>query len=364
MENKRLSIHFRTCFWLVVAVGLAFAAVSEGKQGKKGSLNADALVKSGEQAFVAGNLDKAAEIFKKVVKSFPKDYRGYFYSAMVLAQQGKKDEAEKMYRKALEKKPDLPEALNNLAVILQEKKKFKEAEKLFKAALKADPDYFEARFNMGYLYEEWGKLGPAVSAYLAASKLDTKDTDSLIAVGEVETARGKLKGAVDAYREAIKRDGSLIALKIKIAALLRKLGKKKDAILELESLVSKITIAAGADLTIPFKAARELRLAGKPERTLKILAKFPSKVKETFSLQTETGLSWLAMGKCGKAAKAFEKALKVKPGNPEALLALADSYLCDKKCKKATEYYNKFLGKASKSDKRKEAVKKKIAGCK
>ncbi|MFH1435832.1 MAG: tetratricopeptide repeat protein [Pseudomonadota bacterium] len=364
MKNNGLSTLHSTCFWLVVVMGIALAGIAEGKKDKKGSGSADSLVKSGEQAYLTGNLDKAAEIFKKVVASHPEDHRGYYYSAMVLAQQGKKDEAEKMYREALERKPDLPEAMNNLAVILQEKKSFKEAGKLFKEALKADPNYFEAQFNLGYLYEEWNNPDAAVSAYLAASKIDAKDTDALIAVGDIETARGKLEEAVNAYRKAVKRDSSLIALKLNIAALLTKLGKKQEASTELEALVSKVTIAAGADLTIPFKAARELRLAGKPERTLEILSKFPSDAKETFSLQTETGQCWLAMGKCGKAATAFEQALKLKPDSPEAMLALADSYLCDKKCKKATEYYNKYLGEASKSDERKESVKKKIASCK
>ena len=364
MQKKRKRLCVRTALLMVVAMGIVFAAVAEGKKGKKEAGSADSLIKSGEQAYLAGNLDKAAETFMKAVKSYPKDHRGYYYSGMVLAQQGKKDEAEKMYRKALERKPDLPEAMNNLAVIVQEKKSFKEAGELFKEALKADPSYFEAQYNLGYLYEEWNKPDAAVSAYLAASKLDTKDTDALIAVGEIETARGKLVEAVNVYRKAVKRDSSLIALKINIAGLLRKLGKKKEAAAELEALIAKVAIAEGADLTVPFKAARELRLAGKPERTLEILSKFPSTAKETFSLQTETGQCWLAMGKCGKAAKAFEKALKIKPASPEAMLALADSYLCDKKCKKATEYYNKFLGKASKSDERKESVKKKIASCK
>lgn len=359
----------RAAFLMLPALFLVTSPLQAGSKEKKsygkksGKGGADKLVKSGENAYLAGNFDEALSIFKKVIKKYPKDHRSYYYSAVIYAEKGKKDEAETMYRAALEKNPKLPEALNNLAVLLQEKKQFKEARQLFEKALKEASSYFEAQYNLGYLYEEWNKADQAVKAYWKAADINGSDTDALIAIAEIETARGKLKKAINAYRKAIKRNSALVSLKINIAALLRKQGKNKEAAKELESLLSVITISEGADLTIPFKAARGLRLAGKPGRTLDILSKFPAKARESFSVQTEMGQCYLALGKCKKAVNAFKKALKLKPEHPEVLLAIADSCYCAKKCKEAVQYYNKFLKKTEKSDKRKQDVKNKIKSC-
>lgn len=337
----------------------------EKKEGKKDTgASADKLIKSGESAFLAGDLDGALAIFKKAVKTYPDDARGYYYCGMVYTQKGCKDEAEKMYRAALEKDPKLAEALNNLSDILIDKKGFEEAEKLLKQALEIDPKYFEAQYNMGWLYEEWGKPPKAVEAYEKASKIDTKDTDALIAVAEIQAARGEHEKAVEAYRKAIKRKSSLAALKIEIADLLVKLGKKEDAAAELEDLLSMITISEGADLQVPFKAARGLRLAGKPGRTIEILEKFPAKAQETFSVQTEIGQCWMLLGKCSKAVKAFKKAQKIKPDSPDILLAIADALVCAKKCKDAKPFYQDFLKKIDPADPRKKGIEKKLKSCK
>jgi len=352
--------------FIIAAAPLTARAKGKKKtQAKKGSgQSVEALIKSGESAYVSGDLDGALDSFKKAVKKFSDDARGYYYCGMVLAEQGKKEEAEAMYRAAVGKEPVLPEAMNNLAVLIQEKKAFKEAEQMFLKALEAAPDYFEAQFNLGYLYEEWSKPSKAVEAYLKAAKLNSKDTDALIAVAEIQSGRGEHAKAVQAYRKAVKRNGALVALKIEIAELLTKMGKKDEAAGELESLLSMITLSEGADLTVPFKAARGLRLAGKPKKALDVLSKFPSKAKETFSVLTETAQCQKALGDCAKAAKTFKKACKLKPDSPEILLALGDAYLCAKKCKDAKTWYGKFLAKAEKGHARIPDVKKKIKTCK
>jgi Flp pilus assembly protein TadD len=351
--------------FLIAAAPLA--AQSKGKKktaGKKGQESVEALIKSGESAYTAGDFEGALASFKKAVKKFPDDARGYYYCGVIYAEQGKKDDAEAMYRASLGLEPVLPEAVNNLAVLVQEKKAFKEAEQMFLKALEAAPDYFEAQYNLGYLYEEWNKPSKAVEAYLKAAKLNAKDTDALIAVAEIQSGRGQNAKAVEAYRKAVKRNGALAALKIEIASLLTKMGKKDEAAVELESLLSMVTLSENADLTVPFKAARGLRLAGKPKKALEVLSKFPSKAKGTFSVLTETALCQKALGDCSKAVKTFMKAYKLKPDSPELLLALGDASLCAKKCKDAKAWYGKFLEKTEKGDARIPDVKKKIKSCK
>ncbi len=361
----------RALFLIALSLVIATAPLTSQAKGKKKTQDkkgpaqsVESLIKSGESAYMAGDLEGALGSFKQAVKKFPGDARGYYYCGMIHAEQGDKKEAEAMYRAALGKEPVLPEAMNNLAVLVQEKKAYKEAEQMFLKALEAAPDYFEAQFNLGYLYEEWGKAPKAVEAYLKAAKLNSKDTDALIAVAEIQSAKGENAKAVQAYRKAIKRNGALVALKIEIAALLTKMGKKDEAAGELESLLSMISLSEGADLTVPFRAARGLRLAGKPKKALEVLSKFPSKAKETISVLTETAQCQKAMGDCAKAAKTFKKAHKLKPDNPELLLALGDAYLCAKKCKDAKTWYGKFLEKAEKDHARIPDVKKKMKSCK
>lgn len=320
----------------------------------------DELLSKGEQAFVSGDEDGALKLFLEATEKSPERWEGFYYAGMVLHVQGKASEAIEMYEKAIKIKPDASEALNNLSVLYLESGQLDEALETNKKAIKADPQNFEAAYTLGEILENMGKLEEAIEAYLGAAEVAPGEADPLLAVADISLGLGKKKDAAMALARAFKRAPHQIDIGLMALELLKEVGQDKEALSLCQKLAGRIGPKAAQNVEAAFRVARVLRLLGDPKTSLDLLSKLPADARATFSVQTEIGLAHLALGNCKKAAKAFDKALGIKPGNPAALVAKADALCCAGKWCKAKKAYKKFLKKAAKDDPHVKAVKKKL----
>ena len=93
-----------------------------------------------------GNLDAAANWFRKTIDASPKDATGYIYLGSVLARQGKLTEAVRCHRRATGCKHHcVDEAYLNLGLVLRAQGKFRQAQTALKNAIKLSSDYTEAK---------------------------------------------------------------------------------------------------------------------------------------------------------------------------------------------------------------------------
>ncbi len=320
----------------------------------------DDLLSKGEQSFVAGDEKGALEIFVQVTQKAPERWEGFYYAGMVLHVMGKADEAIEMYEKAITIKPDASEALNNLSVLLLESGKLEEALAASQKAVKADPENFEAAYTRGEILENLGRLEEAVEAYLASADIAAGDPDPLLAVADISLSLGKKEDAARALAKAFTRAPHQLDIGLMALELMQEAGLDKDALALARKLAGRIGPKASKNVKAAFRVARILRLLGDPAAAIDLLSKLPADAAATFSVQTELGLAHLALDNCKKASKAFDRALKAKPGNPAALVAKADALCCAGKWWKAKKAYKKFLKKASKDDPHVPAVKKKL----
>jgi len=320
----------------------------------------DDLLSKGEQAFVAGDQKGALEYFTQATEADPDRWEGFYYAGMVLHVMGKTDEAVGMYEKAIAIKPDASEALNNLSVLLLESGKLEQALAASQKAIDADPENFEAAYTRGEILENLGRLEEAIEAYQASADIAAGDPDPLLAVADISLSLGKKKEAARALAKAFARAPHQLDIGLMALELMQETGLDKEALSLSRKLSKRIGPKASKHVKAAFRVARVLRLLGDPAAALDLLSKLPAEALVTFSVQTEMGLSYLALGNCKKASKAFDRALKAKPGNPAALVAKADALCCAGKWCKAKKAYKKFLKTAAKDDPHAPAVKKKL----
>jgi Flp pilus assembly protein TadD len=130
---------------------------------------------------LADGVDDAAAMLRKgqpeqalarvdtYLKDNPKDARGRFMRAVILAEQLKPDEAIAAFRALNEDQPELPEPYNNLAVLYAAQGRYDEARRLLETAILAHPGYALAHENLGDVYARM-----AAQSYGRAGKLDPK----------------------------------------------------------------------------------------------------------------------------------------------------------------------------------------------
>ena len=324
--------------------------------------DAEALLVAGEQAFVDGDLDLALVKFEAAVEAAPERWEGYYYCGLVNQQKGNAALAEEWYRKAIAKKPDASEAQNNLAVLLLESGKIDEALEASKAAVEADPDGYEAAYTLAEVLEAAGRIEEAIEAYGKSAKLSPGDPDPLLAVADLSHASGDDAAAAAALVEAFARAPQKIELGLMALELLVVSGKREEALALARKLGKRLAGKGGGGMVeAALRVARSLRSLGDPAAALDLLEALPSADMKSFSILTEIGLDWLALGNCKKAAKAFDEALEAKPDSSAAKVAKADSLCCAGKWWKAKKAYKKFLKKAKPGDPMIAVVEAKLA---
>jgi tetratricopeptide (TPR) repeat protein len=114
-----------------------------------------------------GQLDRALDRVDGYLKSRPKDARGRFLKALILAEQNKPNDAIKLFTELTQEFPELPEPYNNLAVLYASQGQYDKARTALEMAIRTHPSYATAHENLGDIYAKM-----ASQAYDKALTLD------------------------------------------------------------------------------------------------------------------------------------------------------------------------------------------------
>ncbi len=163
----------------------------------------DSEVAKAIQYHKSGQLQKAEEIYKKILHINPNHPDSLHLLGVLAYQVGKIDIAVTLISKAIQNNPDNPSFYNNFGNVLKEQGKFNEAVSCYQKALKLKPDYAEACNNMGNTFKEQGELNEAVSCYQKAVKLKPDYAEAYNNMGNVFKDQNKLTDAVLCYEKAL-----------------------------------------------------------------------------------------------------------------------------------------------------------------
>jgi predicted O-linked N-acetylglucosamine transferase (SPINDLY family) len=127
--------------------------------------NPEALFQQAVFNHQTGNIVKAIEIYRKLMKQYPKNYQLLNMLGIAEAQRGNFQESADLLGKSLKINPGIPETHNNRGTAFMELKSFTKALQSYDRAIQLKPDYPVAHNNRGTALQALKRFGEAVESY-------------------------------------------------------------------------------------------------------------------------------------------------------------------------------------------------------
>lgn len=137
-----------------------------------------------------GDLERAAQEYRRAIQSDPTMAVAHFDLGNVLAYKGKVTEAISHYRRVISLDPSYTEAYINLGVLYLKTGQLEQSVKEFKRALACDDKLPEIYVYLGDAYLKWGKLDSAIVAYSESLNLNPRAGETLTKIGAAYAVRG------------------------------------------------------------------------------------------------------------------------------------------------------------------------------
>ncbi len=116
---------------------------------------------------------------------------------------GEREKAMNLYKRAIEVDPDYEKAYNNLGVAYDSLGKRDEAVALLKKAIKLNPNYADPYSNLGIIYTSMGKHEEAIRSYEKAIEINPSFFDAYNNLGLVYKNLGEKEKAIELFKKSI-----------------------------------------------------------------------------------------------------------------------------------------------------------------
>ncbi len=273
------------------------------------------LANIGESYFSLKDYDRSLRSFSKILEKNSRDVRILARVGEIYYSQGDLDRAYKSYKKITRIEPATENsrvAYLNMGNILDDTGKFDDAVKSYESALAIKGDDELAYYNMGITYRHSEKPALAVNAWKKASSLNPENIKPRIAVADYYYDQGHLDLAEKEYQNIIYKWPSSQESLFKLGTIYHKQKNYSDA----REAYNQV-IKADERTDYARKAYINLAIAGS------------AAASDDKSLNT--------------AVDRIRKALLMKPGDSEALLALGIIYSRKEMHEKAIETFYQVI---------------------
>jgi protein O-GlcNAc transferase len=160
-------------------------------------------LEKGVEYHKSGQLQKAEEIYKKILKTNPNHSRALHLLGSIADEVGKTDMAIDLINKAIKNNPQDPVCYNDLGIALVNRDKLDEAISCFQKALDLKPDFAGAHSNMGTAFWRQGNVTDALSCYRKALELKPDYSEAYINLGNALVQQYDLSEAISCFHKAI-----------------------------------------------------------------------------------------------------------------------------------------------------------------
>jgi tetratricopeptide (TPR) repeat protein len=150
----------------------------------------------------AGRLDKAAELYRRVLTLEPAHADCLHLFGMAAFQAGHAEAALQLLRQAVAVKTDYFEAFANLGNMLFGMGRLEEAATCYRKATSLQAGFALAHFNLANTLQAQGKLEDAIASFSQAIALDPSHADAHFNLGNALKALGREEQAVSSYQRA------------------------------------------------------------------------------------------------------------------------------------------------------------------
>ena len=219
--------------------------------------NPDAHHLHGLLAHHQGEHATAAARMAKALVLNPGDLPCRNHRAEALAADGRPQEAEAELRSVLDAQANSPETLNNLANVLAVTGRIDEAVETYRMAIALAPDFAEAHGNLGVSLARTGDLAGAQAACERALELNSDHHLFQAALGNVFAEQGRTGDAIMHYERALTLNAKAHVARVELAVCLASVGRLSEAAAHMETALR----TAGEQYAIHAGLARILKEA-------------------------------------------------------------------------------------------------------
>lgn len=296
----------------------------------------------GTAYLTTGKLDKALETYEKSIELEPTDSLAYFNIASILQMQDEHQKACEYFEKAHELDPDDDSYIIAWALSEVKSNKIYDAIEHYKYLSAAYPQKTTYKFNLASCLQVVGQYDAAISILVQLSMMNPKSVNILKKLASVYIITGQISKAKEIYERIIKHGATDFMTYYELAMLCIKTGDSDRA----ENMLKKVCklqpdfAKAHKDLAVIYLNKRLFDYA-KDE-----FEKAYEYGSEDFSIVIEYANYFHATSDFEKADNMYQKALELKPENPEALAFSALNKTHLKQIDKALEQIQNAISKS------------------
>ena len=179
--------------------------------------------------FESNQIQQALDLIDSLSKNYPDNSLLLNIRGACYADLGQLDIAAQSYKKALSIKPDYAKAHYNLGGVLQELDKLGDSVKSYRSAIKFEPKNAQAHNNLAIVLRELNQLEEAEISCRKAIALNPEYAEALCCLGIINYSNGDLDSAIGHMKKANAIDPNLKIIKLLLAVLeSRKIHKNSE----------------------------------------------------------------------------------------------------------------------------------------
>ena len=182
----------------------------------------------------SGRLDRAEELYRRVLKIEPEQPDALHLLGMAAFMRGRAEESHDLVRRAIEAKPAEAVFHSNLGIVLEALRRWSQAEEAYRRALALDPSNAPALNSLGNLHRAAGRLDEAARCYQAALAADAAFPAAQSNLGTVFADRNEFDRAIACYRRALELDPKFADAHKNLATALAEQGRYDEVCQELQ----------------------------------------------------------------------------------------------------------------------------------
>ncbi|MEO8430407.1 MAG: tetratricopeptide repeat protein [Acidobacteriota bacterium] len=284
-----------------------------------------------ETHFSAGELERAASYFKKILATDPDHFESLVYSGIAASEAGETQSAEELLKQAIDRRNDAFLPHFALGALYANGTRWVEAERELRLAIDAAP-VISAQVLLGTVLREKGELNNAIQVFEEARRLAPDSEEAVFQLGLCYLEKNWTKRALDCFQQALEKNPRRLEYQEAVRlverrrryALPRVEGRGGDAYREAEEAVSRGLLRRAHGL---YRKAME---AEPGNATIRI----------SFALLSAS------LGLWQEAIAACREVLAAEPEDVVAAAAcstLAEALRAEGKTAEATEFVREFL---------------------
>ncbi len=274
------------------------------------------------QCHQAGDLRRAADLYRQVVRAEPYHAEAWQLLGTALQALGKPAEAAEAYGQALRLRPESADLHCGLGVALAAQGRREEACRHYREALRWHPGHAEALTHLGVVLAEAGRVDEAVGHFRQAIRERAELAPAHHNLGVALAQQGKAAEAIRSLEEALRRDPAYPEAHYNLGNLLRDAGRQEEAAEHYRRAIALKPAYAAAYNNLGLTLT-ELGRHGEAAVLLVQAVRLDPKGKEAWN---NLGLAHAGLGEFDRAQECYEKALRLDPGYAEGHANLGSAY--------------------------------------